>query len=701
MSWTLEFTPLIPLAWLLGTGAAAVLLVLPGLLRRMRGAWLRALAALAFLVALANPVVVNAERESLSTIVAMVVDSSASQRLANRGNVTRTARERLAKRFDEFDEIELRVIEAGTPSGSGAADGTHLFGPLRSALGDVPPERVGAVVMLTDGQVHDVPENASALPPAAPLHVLLTGRPDERDRRVVVDGAPRFGIVNERQNIRYRVIDDGVADGEAVEVVVTHDGEPHSVQIVTAGRAATLTVEIPHGGSNIIELQAAPLEGELTDVNNRSIVRIEGIRENLRVLLVSGAPHAGERTWRNLLKSDAAVDLVHFTILRPPSKQDGTPINQLSLIAFPTRELFSEKIDEFDLIIFDRYHHRGVLPLLYFDNIARYVRNGGALMVAAGPDYAGFTSLYQTPLSPVLPVAPTGNVIEAPFHAQITPLGDRHPVTRALEGSESNPPDWGRFFRLVEVNHPQGSVLMSGIDDRPLLVLNRQQEGRVAILLSDHTWLWARGFEGGGPHVDLLRRVAHWLMKEPDLEEEALRARTRGADLIVERQTMFEQTEPMTIVSPSGAVQTHRPDIAGPGLWRLSVPANEIGLYRVEQGDLRTFAHNGPANPREFVDSRSTGEFLAPLAAETGGLVARLVDVDGELDLPRIVPIRAGTSTAGKDWIGIRMTEASVLKGINRIPLLSGFVDLFGVVGLLGLLVLVGLPFATWIREGR
>ena len=116
---------------------------------------------------------------------------------------------------------------------------------------------------------------------------------------------------------------------------------------------------------------------------------IEGIREKLRVLLVSGEPHAGERTWRNLLKSDANVDLVHFTILRPPEKQDGTPINELSLIAFPTRELFQQKIKEFDLIIFDRYANQSVLPSTYFDNIVRYVREGGAVLVAAGPEFAG------------------------------------------------------------------------------------------------------------------------------------------------------------------------------------------------------------------------------------------------------------------------------------------------------------------------
>ena len=119
-------------------------------------------------------------------------------------------------------------------------------------------------------------------------------------------------------------------------------------------------------------------------------------------------------------------------ILRPPEKQDGTPINELSLIAFPTRELFQQKINEFQLIIFDRYARQGVLPIIYFDNIAKYVRDGGAVLVAAGPDYASPTSLWRTPLDSVLPAEPTGNMTEQTFRAQLTMLGKRHPVTREL-----------------------------------------------------------------------------------------------------------------------------------------------------------------------------------------------------------------------------------------------------------------------------
>ena len=374
----------------------------------------------------------------------------------------------------------------------------------------------------------------------APVHALITGRANERDRRVVLITTPRFGIVGQSQTIAFRVEDQGAPRRQRAGHGAPRRRDHRQAATCAPAQQVSVNVQIPHAGPNIVEIEAAPLDGELTAVNNRAVVSIDGVRDKLRVLLVSGEPHAGERTWRNLLKSDAAVDLVHFTILRPPEKQDGTPINELSLIAFPTRELFQQKINEFHLIIFDRYARQGVLPMLYFDNIARYVRDGGAVLVAAGPDYASQTSLWRTPLDAVLPAEPSGRTTDGPFRAKLTELGKRHPVTRGLEGADSDPPHWSRWFRLVDARADKGTAVMEGPDDKPLLLLSREGEGRVALLLSDHIWLWARGYEGGGPHLDLLRRLSHWLMKQPDLEEEALRLLVRGRDLTVQRQTMAD-----------------------------------------------------------------------------------------------------------------------------------------------------------------
>ena len=299
---------------------------------------------------------------------------------------------------------------------------------------------------------------------------------------------------------------------------------------VPVGRDVTLSIPIDHGGPNVLEIEVEAGPQELTLANNRAAIVVNGVRDRLRVLLVSGEPHAGERVWRNILKSDPSVDLVHFTILRPPEKQDGTPIRELSLIAFPIRELFDVKLDEFDLIIFDRYSQRGIIPQAYIDNVVRYVRRGGALLEAAGPTFGTPMTLFRTPLGEILPTEPTGDVREQGFRPQLTALGRRHPVTADLPGAgkPGEAPSWGRWFRQVEGRRHSGTAIMSGENGGPLLVLDRVGNGRIAQLLSDQMWLWARGFEGGGPQAELLRRLAYWLMKEPDLEENDLRAVDRG-----------------------------------------------------------------------------------------------------------------------------------------------------------------------------
>src|ERR1700756_4979982 len=514
MNYGIAFTPLVPstVLWL-AAGAIAVIAVLL-LVARARGAAVRVAALALIALALANPSFTREDREPLSSVAAVVVDKSPSQNFGDRNTQTDKAQEALVDALKKIKGLEVRVVDAGQADGE--TDGTKLFGALASTLSDAPVDRVAGAFLITDGRVHDIPANAAALGFQAPVHALITGRKDERDRRIAISAAPRFGIVGQAQTITYRLDDQGVS-GERAKVVVRRDGEVINERTVLSGQTVNVDVDIKHAGPNIVEIEASPLDNELTLVNNRAVVAIDGVRDKLRVLLVSGEPHSGERTWRNLLKSDASVDLVHFTILRPPEKQDGTPINELSLIAFPTRELFQQKINEFQLIIFDRYARQGVLPIIYFDNIARYVREGGAVLVATGPDYAANTSIWRTPLDTVLPAEPVG-VTEKPFYAHLSDAGKRHPVERGLEGAATEPPHWSRFFRTVDTRNSTTPPVMTGADGKPLWLLSRFGEGRVALLLTDHIWLWSRGYEGGGPHLDLLRRMSHWLMKQPDLD---------------------------------------------------------------------------------------------------------------------------------------------------------------------------------------
>ena len=689
MNLSIGFEPLA--SWPVIAVAGIVLLALAaiGLYLRLRGAVFRLVASIALAGALINPVVLDEEREPLTSIVALIVDRSQSQDIGERGAQTDDTVERLLAKLARFPQFDVRRIEAGRSAKAEERTETRIFEALESAIRDVPPSRVAGAIVVTDGQIHDLPDQ-NRPPFPAPLHALITGGENEFDRRIRFEKAPRFGITGKLLEMTYRVAASTGETGQ-IDVRVSINGDIVAVTRAEIGVETPLGIEIPHAGRNIVELSIARRPEEITDINNKAIAVVEGIRENLRVLLVSGEPHAGERTWRNLLKSDASVDLVHFTILRPPEKQDGTPITDLSLIAFPTRELFIEKIDDFDLIIFDRYQNRDVLPILYYDYIAQYIARGGALMVAAGPEYSGDRSIARTPLIAALPASPTGEVIDEAFYPRLTEIGAKHPVTRGLDGAATEPPDWGRWFRLVGISDPRGAAVMKGAGDRPLLLLDRLEQGRVGMLLSDQGWLWARGLEGGGPHVSLYRRIAHWLMKEPELEEERLYAEGRGMTLEIRRQTMNDDPGPATLTSPSGKTIDTDLTEAEPGVFSTTIDADEIGLHRIGNGDLVALAHVGPVNAPEFADMASTEQLLRAPTEKTGGGVRRVAHRSG-VSVPGIAPVRHTGNASGRDWIGLRATDDSILKAVNRVPLFGGF---------LGIGVLLLALGSMWRREGR
>ncbi|MSU92240.1 hypothetical protein GE300_22175 [Rhodobacteraceae bacterium 2CG4] len=699
MESSVSFAPLIPLPVLVALAVLSAVLVAVALWRGLTGWWLRGLAAVVLLLALAEPRWRQEDRAYLPDIAFVVTDATASQGIDVRPAQIEAARAELDARLAELATdpaapLEVRRITVTDTSGEGGPPGTLLLSALAEAAAEVSPDRIAGAILLTDGQVHD-PAALAEFP--APVHTVLTGREDEWDRRLRIDTAPAFAIVGEAVELRLSVETLGRAPATLPArtplQVSVNGAEPVSF-MVEADTVQTLPLELDRGGMNVLQITAPALEGELTDRNNQAIVSINGIRDRLRVLLVSGEPYAGERTWRNILKSDSAVDLVHFTILRPPEKQDGVPVFELSLIAFPTRELFMEKVDEFDLIIFDRYRRRGVLPSLYIDNIGRYVREGGAVLIASGPAFAGAESLYRTPLRDVLPAAPTARVVEQGYVPRISEIGKRHPVTSGLEAFAPRPtgadgvPGWGRWFRLIEMEARQGTTVMEGPEGRPLLVLDRPGAGRIAMLASDHAWLWSRGYEGGGPQRELLRRLAHWLMQEPELEEEVLVAEPAGEEVTVTRRTLAETVGPVTVTSPSGEETTLTLTQVAPGTWQARFTAAEHGIYRLAEGETEAVTAVGPAAPKEFENPVSTGQVLAPLADATGGGTLRVAP-DGAPDLRRV---REGRVAEGRGWIGLVRREAYDVLDIRLTPLAPGWM----------MLLLAGsLLFLAWRIEGR
>ncbi|MEQ9331888.1 hypothetical protein [Thalassobaculum sp.] len=685
----IAFGPLLPWPAIAVLAAAAALLAGLVLWRRARGGWWRTLALALLVLALANPSIVAERREPRSDVVVVAVDRSASQEIGERPARTEAALQELDARLARMPDLVVERVVVSSRGLSGAEEGTRLMAAVREALADVPEHRLAGIIAITDGQVHDVEAAMAAEQPAGPFHVLLTGERGEQDRRLRIVRAPSFGMVDKTVTVTLEVIDPAAPTGSATTVLMGIDGAEAIPLAVPVNQEHSVEVPIRHGGQTILEFAAEPGTRELVLDNNRAVIAVNGVRDRLRVLLVSGEPHAGERTWRDILKSDPSVDLVHFTILRPPEKQDGTPIRELSLIAFPIRELFELKLADFDLIIFDRYRRRGVLPRMYMQNIAEYVRNGGALLEASGPTFASRLSLARTPIGDVLPAQPTGGIVEQGFRPRVTALGNRHPVTAELAGAgaDGGEPTWGRWFRQIEARDVRGNVVMSGDAERPLLVLDRVGEGRVAHLLSDHLWLWSRGYEGGGPQAELLRRTAHWLMREPDLEEDVLRAFARGDQLEIDRRTLEGDLPPVRVELPDGSSREVALEELGPGHGTATLQVDRPGLYRLSDGVRTALVAVGALNPVELSDVAATEDRLRPLSQATGGGLQWI----GEDGVPALRRVSADRAAAGRGWFGLRANGDYVVTGVLTIPALPAA---------LALLLLLGGLLMTWRREG-
>ena len=692
-AWQITFAPIVPWPVLIALGVASLAVVGYSLFRDAGGVSARTVGYAVLLLALANPRHVEERREAETDIALMVIDRSASQGVGDRLAQTEAAAEKVREQLRQDPGLELREIEI-TRSDIAADEGgggTALMGPLSRAAAGIPESRFAGAIVITDGQVHDVSKVSGAGAedsgdlPDGPLHVFVTGERARFDRRVVISDVPAYAIVGKPFEMTYQVVDSGPPPDDAplISVELRVDGVVYARETLLQGNSGSFDVTIEHAGVSVVEVTTPAVAGELSSLNNAAVATVNGVRDRLRVLLVSGQPHAGERTWRNLLKSDPAVDLIHFTILRPPDKSDFTPIRELALITFPTFELFELKLKEFDLVVFDRYVVRFVLSPLYFRNIRDFVTEGGAVMLAVGPEYAGHRSLYDTPLGEIAPARPIGGVIEEPYRPSLTDAGNRHPVTSGLGGGER----WGRWLRQIPVVEESGDVLMRGIDDHPLLVLSRVGEGRIGLLASDQVWLWARDFDGGGPHAELIRRTAHWLMREPALEEELLSADLDGERIQVTRRTLLDAAEPVVMKRPDGSEETLTLEQQEAGRFVASALTSGPGVYRFDDGSLSAHLAVGDVDPLEYRDLRATDELLGPVAARTGGSAKWLAD--GVPDIRRPLD---GRDMAGRDWIGLRANESFVVTGLSERPLLPGW---------LVAMIVIGSLMASWWWESR
>jgi len=689
----LAIDPLMPLSWVIGLGLLIFIASIAAGIGRLRSQFTRLTAGLFLLIGLLNPQAVEEERETLPDTVIVIEDRSDSMTFGERDVALEKMTASLKSKFREDGDLDIITISIPQDN-----EGTLLASALTDALASAPSERLAGVVALTDGRAHDMSEAVSTfLPDGVPFHSLIIGEETARDRRIFATKAPKFGVVGEQAEYELLVEDPGF-DGKRARIELKLNGDVKARFPITIGKPLSVPLEIERRGSNTVELTVEGVDGELTLNNNLFVSEIQGVRDRLRVLLITGEPHNGGRAWRNLLKSDPALDLVQFTILTSQNKNRNAQNHELSLIEFPTQQLFEDQLDEFDLIIFDQYERRSLRsgqgrarPTIYpqyFQNIAEYVEGGGGLLLATGPAFATQASLYRTPLVNVLPARPTGETVNEAFRPELNDKGRRHPITADFQGNEDQ--TWGPWYRVIDNDPIGGDVLMDGPDGVPLFVIDKVQDGRVAMLMSDQAWLWAKGHEGGGPYREIFRRTAHWLMGEPELDAETLSAVRDGDDLVITRRSLDDVNSRVEVISPDGTRKRIALDRVADGLYRATTPLNGQGAYRLSNDDISTITAVGALNPKEYENLLPTQDVLKPLSETTNGLI-KSVELDAS-NLPSIRRPRAGRATSGGNWMGLISHEAYTVTQSRRTPLAPGI--------FLFLLFFIFLAWA-WRREGK
>ncbi len=683
----IEWAPLLPLPIIFIILGIALISLLSLILVRSKGGEFRCIFMLVIALFLGNPTLHEKTSEPLPELIMAVVDNSPSMSYGLRKSQASDALTALHEQVNKRSDLVLKTVNI---NGSGE-EGTKIFENIN--LTSEEKERLAGVFLISDGQIHDVPSSfeQTDLPKSIPLHLLLAGDQNRQDRRIVIDQAPAFGIIDQKIEVTFRIVDENtLVRSPPVNVIIRQNGKILANLAVPIDQPYTQELVLENRGQTTFDLTVEELKGEISILNNQASFETNGVRDRLKVLLISGEPHPGERAWRNILKADPSVDLIHFTILRHPAKQDGTPIRELSLIAFPIHELFEVKLADFDLIIFDQYQRQGFLPSHYLSNIVRYVEEGGALLEVGGPGYATPSSLYNTALGNLLPAEPLGTVSQNPFRPLVTELGLRHPVTSRLPKANLNideQPSWGRWFRQVDTDTLSGSTIMTGSEEQPLLILDHYKKGRVAQITSDHIWLWGRNIEGGGPQTELIRRLVHWLMKEPELDEETLKAILTSDRLTITRQSLSNTETPITIQKPSGEVLdlTMMPEIDGKS--QLSIPAADSGIYTISDGTNTIVTHqvlSGPEHERVISDP----EILRPLVKESDGGIYPLLNTS----MPNIKLVHGNGTLHAQNWAGLQARKAERLTGDSRSPLLPPWVFLT---------LLLFTAFGAWYREGR
>jgi len=643
--------------------AAALLFV--SYKKKISALYYRSIFLLMVCLILLSPVVVKEIREYLENKIVVVMDNSASMNVASRKELADRALGQIKQQFPKNEIVLINNVKD-----------SNLFSLLLNNVHILPLSRLGGVVFITDGQVPDAPKDSAILKNMFPINAVIIGSKNEFDYKVSITQSPKYAIVGDNIFIKVKAEVDGkrISPNQSITLNIEKDGENLTSEDIIIGEEKEFEFKLEHAGQNIFEFSIPNIEGEISNINNKTAVIINAIRDRLKVLLVSGKPHIGERAWRNLLKSDPSVDLVHFTILRSPYSFDLTPSSQLSLIAFPVDELFQRKINDFDLIIFDKYVHYGMLNDRYFSNIAEYVKNGGSFLFEMASDRLE-PAIFDSELANILPINPRisqQEIIKGKYVPALTDKGKYHAITSGLEIDAKDFKEWTSQVSLLQT---KGENLLKGLENNPLLIVDKVGKGRVALLASDNIWLWSKYPTSRGAYIDLQRKLAHWLMKEPELESGYIKVTRNGENLDIAQRFSDNSLYKINLETPDEQVKEI--ELLKNGAWlEASFSLGQNGTYKLYNDNGKAFFVVGNADDSEFENIVATNDNFKNITSLSGG---------------KISWYGVNDSVAASDF-KFNNKKSYEVKGINKINLFSPWLYMA--------LILLGAIY-VWNRESK
>ncbi len=658
---------------------------------KIKHLYLRTLSFLVFLVFILNPQINKKNAEYHKDIVIVVSDMTQSiieTRKAKEVELISKDLSRQLKEIGNIEQINIKLENYKKIELSNAKEiETSLFREVNNVINNLNIERLSGIIIITDGQIHDF-HNYNKLLSKTPIHYILVGNKNEKDRILKTTNIPKYAVLGKKYEIFVNIKDntekknlktDFYLNEQLIDTKYLFPNKNYEIPL------PTLSI-----GKNILEIRTEETDIEISKLNNYQIHEINGIQDKLKVMLISGEPNMGLRNLRNILNSDPNIELLHFTILRPPTKRDLTPVKELSLIPFPTQELFDADISKFNLIIFDQYGLQGILPPKYLDNISKFVVSGGALLDIVGRKYLTKDSLINSPIKQILPTIPLKNISNKRFRPELTKVGKRHPITNKLKNNYKEK-SWGEWTNYTRSQLNSGKALLHYEND-PLLALDNVGKGRVVQILSSDSWIWQKSLNDKGPLIELIRNIIQWLLKNPKLEENFINLNKDNNLIKIKLNSISSGDINAKIVTPSKEALKLKLIDKGNGIFEGEFKSLERGKFQITWKDKTKYFIINDMNNKEVEEITATDYKIKSYTEKNNTFTKNFNIFWKDRSTPKILRIYNNKILGGKNWIGVVEKNVPKISENSKQKLLNWYIIF---------MLLIFLIFISWYKEGR